>query len=236
MRNRAGTSAVEVLVALLIGLFLLQAAMWTVARARTYHERLVLRSEALAAVRLAGTLLRMETSAGMEALDWGVRDEVLTLRAFRGTGLVCGALSGSDSVIVSFNGYRRPDPSKDSVLLLYPDGPRQVIGLRDWAQAPGASCRGRALRSPVVLRLAAAAPAGSVVARVFERGAYSFSGRALRYRRGTGGRQPLTPELWESTTGWRVLGDRLEAELLHRREWSPAGERRWRVPVAARSP
>jgi hypothetical protein len=37
-------------------------------------------------------------------------------------------------------------------------------------------------------------PTDPVLGRIFEGGSYHFSGGALRYRRGAGGRQPLTPE------------------------------------------
>ena len=227
---------VEILVALLLGLFLLQAGMWAVARVRVSHAHLVTRSEVLAAVRLAGSLLRLETSTGTRGRDWAISGEALSLRAFRGTGLVCGTLSGADTVVASYKGYRRPDPSKDSVLLVYPDGSRGVAVLRGWAAAPDTLCAGGPLVGRVVLRLGSAVPTGAVIARVFERGSYTFSRRALRYRRGAGGRQPLTPELWESMTGWRQVGPRLEAELIHRGGASQGEEQRWRVPVAPASP
>lgn len=226
----------EVLVALLLGLFLLQAGMWAVARARTQHQRLVMRAEGLAAVRLAATLLRQETSVGTEGLDWEVSGDALSLRAFRGTGLVCGVLSGPDSVVTSFHGYRRPDPSKDSVVLVYPDGGREVTALRGFAAASDTVCGSGPLEARMVLRLASTVPPGPVVARVFERGAYALSGRALRYQRGAGGRQPLTPELWGPATAWLAVGPRLEAELVHAGDGSLLGDRRWRVPVAAPEP
>ncbi|HIF20809.1 MAG TPA: hypothetical protein EYQ27_02630 [Gemmatimonadetes bacterium] len=37
-----------------------------------------------------------------------------------------------------------------------------------------------------------------VLARLFERGSYHISGKALRYRRGGAGRQPLTPEVLDT--------------------------------------
>ncbi len=236
MKGREGVSVMEALVALLLGLFLLQAGMSAVAQARTQHQRLVVRAEALAAVRLAATLLRQETSVGTEGLDWEVSGDALSLRAFRGTGLVCGVLSGSDSLVTSFHGYRRPDPSKDSVLLVYPEGGREVIALRGWAAASDTVCGGGPLEARMVLRLASTPPPGPVVARVFEKGVYALSGRALRYQRGAGGRQPLTPEIWGPSTGWRAVGPRLEAELVHAGAGSLFGDRRWRVPIAASDP
>ena len=232
MSGRDGTSVVEILVALLLGIFVLQAGMWTVARARGHHERLARRSEALAAVRLAGSLLRLETSTGAEGLDWDVSGDALSLRAFRGTGLICGVLSGTDTLVTSFRGYRRPDPSKDSVLLVYPEGDRAVTALRGWVAAPDTLCGGSILPGRLVLRLASSIPAGAVVARVFERGSYALSDGALRYQRGAGGRQPVTPELWMSATGWRRAGSRLEAELIHRGD----SDRPWRVPVGPTPP
>ena len=42
-----------------------------------------------------------------------------------------------------------------------------------------------------------AAPADPVLLRLFETGSYHLSGGALRYRRGSGGRQPLTAAVLE---------------------------------------
>jgi hypothetical protein len=53
-----------------------------------------------------------------------------------------------------------------------------------------------------------------VLARLFERGSYHLTGSALRYRRGGSGRQPLTPEIWSSSTSWDVALERLGVEIV----------------------
>lgn len=59
-------------------------------------------------------------------------------------------------------------------------------------------------------------PARTVLTRVFERGSYHLVGGALRYRRGEGGRQPLTPEriMEGRLTGHDSPGDALVWNLV----------------------
>jgi hypothetical protein len=62
---------------------------------------------------------------------------------------------------------------------------------------------------------------GALVVRVFERGSYHVSGGALRYRRGMGGRQPLTLDVFDDDRSnvearaaevvFRLVADRLHA-------------------------
>lgn len=242
-RQVGGATLVETLVALLLGLFLVQAGMAAVGRTRLAHARAMERADALSAVRLTGALLRAETSAGRMGVDWFADDDSLALRAYRGTGLVCGEHEAPESLVVSYGGYRRPDPTKDSVEVVYADGARAVLALTGVAEGPP-TCWGAALEDALALELDGALPPGGVVARVFERGTYSLSGRALRYRRGAGGRQPLTPEIFESESGWRLTDGRLGAELLWRVRADPGATigtgpgplRRWRVPLGRGAP
>lgn len=107
------------------------------------------------------------------------------IRAFRGGGPVCrheGAI-----VHVHYRGVRAPEPDKDSVLVVGTSAERAVALL---SAGPSTACDGS-------LRLVLAEPTveAPAVALVFETGAYSLSGGAIRYRRGHGGRQPLTEAL-----------------------------------------
>lgn len=241
-RHVDGATLVETLVALLLGLLVLQAGMTAVGRTRLAHARTMERADALSAVRLTGALLRVETEAGRAGEDWVVDGGSLTLRAYRGTGLVCGEYEAPGVLVVSYGGYRRPDPTKDSVEVVYGDGARAVAELT--ALTPGApTCWGAPLEGSLALELGVPVPSGGVLARVFEHGAYSLSDRALRYRRGAGGRQPLTPEILEGESGWRLTDGRLSAELVWRVRVEPGvvatglGEvHRWRVPIGRGSP
>lgn len=241
-RDVDGATLVETLVALLLGLLVLQAGMTAVARTRLAHARAMERADALSAGRLTGALLRAETEAGRAGEDWVVEGASLALRAYRGTGLVCGEHEAPGVLVVSYGGYRRPDPTKDSVEVVYADGARALAELTDLATGPPA-CRGAPIERSLTLELDVPTPPGGVLARVFERGAYSLSDRALRYRRGAGGRQPLTPEILEGESGWRLTDGRLSAELVWRVRAKPGvvatgpGEvHRWRVPLGRGSP
>lgn len=105
-------------------------------------------------------------------------------RAFRGGGPVCGGTG--DDIWVRYQGSRAPDPAKDSVLLITGPGTEAVRGLRSVSGAPCAS--GLAFRLTETVE-------DAVYALLFETGAYHLSDGALRYRRGAGGRQPLTESL-----------------------------------------
>ena len=108
----------------------------------------------------------------------------LAVRAVRGEGAVCAR--AGERVEVRYRGARRPDPRKDSVLLVG-SGVEEVVGLRgvlEEARACGGAGETLTLeREPGVLPL---------VALVFESGTYHVGDGALRYRLGQGGRQPLT--------------------------------------------
>jgi hypothetical protein len=242
-RAVGGATLVETLVALLLGLFVLQAGMAAVAGTRSAHARTMERADALSAVRYTGALLRAETAAGRAGVDWVVADDSLALRAYRGTGLVCGEHEAPETLVVSYGGYRRPDPAKDSVEVVHADGARAVLALTGLAAGPP-TCWGMPLEGSLALELDGPVPPGGVVARVFERGAYSLSARALRYRRGAGGRQPLTPEILERESGWRVADGRLSAELVWRVGADPLAAssarpeqlRWWRVPLGRGAP
>ena len=107
-----------------------------------------------------------------------------------------------------------PDPEKDSVLFVTVDG--------SWAAADlvGSSPTGTrcalAPESPLQLwRFSGVPPVGTVLGRVYERGTYYASDGALRYRRGAGGRQPLTPEVLDTRLGgFRVNGGATALELV----------------------
>jgi len=205
----------EALVALLLGLFLVHVALSTGAKARALHRDIVIRAEALAAVRMVSTLLRAETGAGVPVHDWAAGGDSLWVRAFRGTGLTCrenGAAEPGSTFWVAYTGYRRPDPTKDSVLVMYPSGDSRLAALAGVAGAIVGCAQDR--ESGLRLTVSEELPPGGVVVRVFERGSYALSGAALRYRRGAGGRQPLTPELWDAGSGWRHQDGRMEVELV----------------------
>jgi Tfp pilus assembly protein PilV len=229
LNSRAGVSVLEVLIALLIGLFVLQLGLETLARLRSAQAALSARADALVALRVGSHVLRRELRHGLAGRDWAASGDSLALRAFRATAVVCASDSAAAELTVRYRGDRAPDPSKDSVLVTTPEGVTTVhalvgVGAASSAcAAPGVGAR---------LRLDRGAPSGAVLARVFERGSYHLSDAALRYRRGASGRQPLTPEVWTSATAWDLSGDRLGVEVVPSSRggvaWS--GFLAWRTP------
>lgn len=211
--GRAGASVVEALVAALLGLFLLSLGLRTLARVRSAEAGFVARRDALVALRLSRHVLRTELGRSRAQLDWSVDADSLSLRAFRGTALVCSIDSAAASIIVSYRGERAPDPAKDSVLLVGSDGLEVARDLVMAGAGPGCDTTGGAAGT---WRLDSPAPVGTLLARLYERGSYHLSGHALRYRRGGSGRQPLTAEVWSASTGWAPSGTRLGVDLIPR--------------------
>lgn len=206
-----GVSVPEALVALLLGLFVLHLGLETLARLRSARARIAARSDVLVALRVSRHVLRSELRLGLPGRDWIPDQDSLPLRAFRGTALVCTADSANSQIDVRYSGIRSPDSSKDSVLLL---GGEPVIRALIGTGPVADSCADADAGSMMSWRLDRSAPAGTVVARLFERGSYHLSGSALRYRRGASGRQPLTPEVWSTSSGWDVSGGRLGVRLV----------------------
>jgi len=193
---RWGASILEVLVAMLLGVFLLQLGLSTIQHLREQQQRAERRLDVLAASRVAGTVLRGELVRGGRSSDRSVGPDSIALRAFRGTGVVCALGATPDEVVVAFRGDRGPDPSKDSLEVTGREGRIHVRGLRAvspaHASCPVADPRERALR----LSVEGSVPSDAILVRIFESGSYHLTGSALRYRIGAGGRQPLTPEVW----------------------------------------
>ena len=105
-----------------------------------------------------------------------------------------------------------PDPARDSVLVLGVDGGWRAFDLEDVSPAEGcAGVEGERGFEWGWQNQDAPAP---VLVRSFERGEYHLADGALRYRRGFGGRQPLTPERLGSESRFDPLpGGGLEVHL-----------------------
>lgn len=213
--GRAGVSAPEALVALLLGLFVVHLGFTTLERLRDAEDRMASRTDGLVAMRVARHVLRRELGNGRPGVDWSVDADSISIRAFRGTALLCPRDSATVSLTVEYSGDRRADPSKDSVVLVDAVGAEVVRALADVSMladpcgtTPGTDLQTWLLDAPVSPH--------ALVARLFERGSYHVSGSALRYRRGGSGRQPLTPEVWSAATAWTRTGDRLGLEAHHR--------------------
>lgn len=194
---RAGVTLPElILVAWLFALVLGAVAEFAAAQGRLValtHDRVRMTE----AVRVARVVLGSELRALGEPDISVLATDSLRIRAVRGAGAVCG-LAGSE-LLVHYRGVRRPEPAKDSVLLIRSSATAGTpFALLD--VAADSRCGG-ALR----LTLGSAPPGPAVgVALVFETGSYSMGNGALRYRRGAGGRQPLTETILSD--GWLRVG------------------------------
>lgn len=115
----------------------------------------------------------------------------IRLRAVRGSAIIC---DGGTELGVRYDGVRRPDPGKDSALVITGAGTAGSVHALVAAAAVGGSGGCGDLR----LRLEPMPTAVTGHLLVFETGTYHLSGGALRYRRGNGGRQPVTEAVLET--------------------------------------
>lgn len=193
----------EVTVALMVGFGLLAVGWGVLARSAMAGRTLLARSEMVEVERLTPWVLERELAGARPLVDWADDPDGLSLRVFRGAGVRCGPAAGADpeaEVVVGYRGLRQPEPDKDSLELTHADGRRSVVRLAsvttldagedDGACAPGT--RPLRLRWLEDEAASGARPGARVVlVRVYERGLYAVDD-AFRYRRGAGGRQPLT--------------------------------------------
>lgn len=189
IRAPAGSSLVEavavmtltsIVMAVIAGICVAQMRL---ARAAAAHVA------AAETVRTASSVLAGEARRMTAADVSGWSSDSLAVRAFRGSGLPCGTSPGG--VLVRYTGDRLPDPAKDSVLVVRAAADAAVMLL---AVAPAVG-RCAALAGETILRLETSEPVPlAAVLLLFESGSYHLSTRALRYRIGSGGRQPLTTQ------------------------------------------
>jgi hypothetical protein len=132
--------------------------------------------------------LRRATAGDVRA----VAADSIAVRSFRGTALVCGV--ETDALTVRYRGDRLPDARKDSVLLVSA-GSEQVHAITDVRPVTAGDCLAGQGEVVLRLRLTGSVP-NPAIALVFESGNYYLTARALRYRLGAEGRQPITPELF----------------------------------------
>lgn len=203
----------EVAVALLLGSLVLSLSLMALQRTHLARERIVTRIDALASFRIGRFVTRREVRHGVGVRDWKIDADSLSIRAFRGTAIVCPLDESSKELTVSFRGDRMPDPTKDSLLLVRAGGGHVVVDLI--SVLPVRRACGQGPTAPAVWRVDPPSPADVVLARLFERGSYHLTGAALRYRRGSSGRQPLTPEVWSMpATHWVRSGRRVGFEYV----------------------
>lgn len=188
MTRRAGSSLVELIMTLmLIGMIGVMCALLMRTQSRLLRHNTE-SAAAAEAMRSARAVLHGELRDITRPDVHAVADDSIGLRVFRGWAIVCATLDTRASL--RFRGLRSPDASKDSLLVV---GEDRVMTFTQSAR-PALPCLLRDDEQHESIEATAALRPGSVVL-IFESGAYHFSARALRYRRGAEGRQPITDEL-----------------------------------------
>lgn len=202
MRSRGFTLAELLVSTVVAGLLLTAVAALLAAQARLIRAHVDggRAEEALRVTTLvAGAELAwLEPAADVEPLG----ERALALRALRGVATPCAA--DASGLSVRYRGLRQPEPAKDSVLVLTPWAPERALGLRWSLEAPEA-CEAQDGERVLRWTLDEEPPAEALLL-LFERGSYHLQGGAFRYRRGAGGRQPLTePVLDDGRSELRLL-------------------------------
>jgi hypothetical protein len=211
---RAGVSVPELIVALTLGLFVVHLAWSTLRSLDRFEARARGRGDAMLSARVVRSVLRGELAHAVPGRDWWATPDSLSLRAFRGVGIVCAPVPDSASVVlVGWSGERLPEPAKDSLEVVGVDGSVGHVDLLGASPSADACPRGDPGEAVLALTTAGSRPSGPVAVRAYERGSYHLTNGAFRYRLGAGGRQPLTPEVWASGTRW-VLDDSIAGVVL----------------------
>ena len=191
----------ESVVALALGLLILVGLWRGAAAARGQIAALDGWATRSDAARVVGLLLDLDAAGFVGPGRVGEAE----VRAFRWWGVRCGRLE-PNAVSVRWAGLRRPDPAKDSVVII---GDRGEVSVRPVARVGRApSCP-----DPAALRIewSGAFDGSPLAVRGFERGAYRLDD-AFRYRRGRGGAQPLTAGVFDpDSAGLTVRAGRVDA-------------------------
>jgi prepilin-type N-terminal cleavage/methylation domain-containing protein len=194
VRRRAdGFSLVELLAALSLTGLLATAMIGTAVAQMRLARAIGLRAGSMDAARTAAWVLTGETRRLHPVDIRAIARDSIALRVFRGRGIICDRTGGD--LMVRYTGDRLPDARKDSLVVITPAG-----------EAAAALYAVRSLTSGCtlaageqLLQLTTDDTPGIALALVFESGSYYFSGKALRYRVGGEGRQPLTAEVLGGT-------------------------------------
>jgi hypothetical protein len=212
-----GFTVVETLIALLLFAGVVQLCAAVAAAQRRGLLRMVERGDVLEAERTVWWVLSTETAAGRAGRDWAIAaPDVLELRAFRGRALICpGPVDPEGWVAVRYRGWRLPEPAKDSVLTLDVAGLWRARRLASRSTIEG-SCRPEPGERSERWRLDPPSVHRLVLARLFERGSYHLEDASFRYRRGAGGRQPLTTAVLDESVSGLSAGPGTAVEVRFR--------------------
>jgi hypothetical protein len=215
----SGVTLLEALIAVVISTVVVTLAGRTLLHAMAVSRDAVVRDDRLIARRIARVTLRSELAALGPGEARSSGGDSLRLRAIRGAGRVCRI--ESDWIVADLRAGRSPEPDKDSLELMGPLGAVQVVDLIGTGSEPNA-CGANAVGRPTRLRSSGPVDPDVVFVRLFETGAYHLDLGALRYRRGRGGRQPLTPDVWDERSSLVFDAPWIRASLVDARAESTA--------------
>ena len=190
MKARPGTALLELMTALAL-LALLSAACAVLIHSQSMLVHSISeRTDADETLRTTRLLMRDEFQDLTRADVRAIATDSFAARVYRAWGIVCAV--DSSLVILRYRGIRQPEADKDSLLVL---GAERAVAFTE-AALPERTCEALPREEQVALRTERQLRNGAVVL-LFESGAYHLATRALRYRRGLEGRQPITDELIE---------------------------------------
>lgn len=195
--------AVVLALTLIIGVTLCSALLMQSRLARSVGERIAHNDAARAAMHILPAELR---SSDPRFDVRAASGDSIAARWFRGSGVVCD--TSSSDIWIRMRTVRDPDPDKDSLLVITGSG-ENAASFTSVAFDPG---RCVAAAGEEVYRIRATGVANAVAVLFFESGSYYLSQRALRYRLGGEGRQPLTEEfLRDAGSSFALTVDSLHA-------------------------
>jgi hypothetical protein len=185
---RPGFTLLEALAGLLVSGILMSVLTATIVTQARLTSVVSHSAEATEATWITAALLSDELRTARAETDRSAAStDALAIRAFRGIAIVCDTADGRATA--RWSGIRFPEPTKDSLLH---DEHARAFSLsamtRDCSVLPG--------ETRVALEPEVPVEPGEILL-LFERGSYHLSDRALRWRVGAAGRQPLTAEAFD---------------------------------------
>ena len=180
----------ELLMALMLAGLLAAAAAALLQTQAALSRNTSHHAQAAELLRTTAHVLTSETRWSNASLDLRASAaDSIALRAFRASAVVL-RVEPDGRLLARVNAMRAPDATKDSVLVLTSYGREVHSQLLDASATPLPCGPGDCY----LLRISASAAAGDALL-IFESGNYYLASRALRYRLGAEGRQPLTIDL-----------------------------------------
>ena len=198
--GNGGWTILESLIALTLGAAVAHIALQALLGTHELQEGMREEVDRLVVLRVARSAIAADLGLGLEGADWrGFPPDSVSLRAYRGVGLVCLSLTSGDTLYVRWQGVRLPNVRKDSVAVLGSNGRWEQLDLVDDRRV-SSKCPADTtfdLRRWIVDPAPSAVP---MVGRHWERGSYHVVDTVLSYRSrprknlaGSGSRQPITP-------------------------------------------